>query len=167
MLVVVTYNNIDSGCLTGVRFCFILTHAGRRARMAAIRRVCLLFGHGFILERDKYSLIVDGVLNRTGRGLWSVSVHIVVRGLADPRPADRTICKYGTYGTRTGATAKRYPMANVVFVNYCVLGSTRAITFVMILFTLINEILYCYSNNNTYFCSVPNRERVFDIMKRA
>lgn len=101
MLVVVTYNNIDSGYLTGVRFCFIRTHAGRRARMAAIRCVCLLFEHGFILERDKYSLIVDGVSNGTGRGLWSILVRIVVRGLVDPRPADRTICKYGTYGTGT------------------------------------------------------------------
>lgn len=157
MLVTSQHSNIDSGCLAGVRFCFIRMHAGRRARMAVIRRVCWLFGSGFMLERDKYSLIVDGVSNGTGRGLQQ-SRRIVAFGVFDPRPADRTICKYGTYGTGIGTPAKRYPMVNVVFVTYCVSGSARAITFVMILFTLINEILYCYSNNNTYFCSVPNRE---------
>ena len=160
MLVTSQHSNIDSGCLAGVRFLFVRMQAGRRARMAAIRCVCRPFRHDSILERDKYSLIVDGILNGTGRGLWSILVRIVVRGLVDPSPADRTICKYGTYGTGTGTAAKRYPMANVVFVNYCVSGSTRVITFVMILFTIINEILYCYSNNNTYFCSVPIRETV-------
>ena len=158
MLVTSQHSNIDSGCLAGVRFLFVRMQAGRRARMATIWCVCWLFGSGFTLERDKYSLIVDGVSNGTGRGLWSILAHIVVRGLVNPSPADRTICKYGTYGTRTGTAAKRYPMSNVVFVTYCVLGSTRAITFVMILFTIINEILYCYSNNNTYFCSVPDWE---------
>ena len=151
---------MDSGRLAGVRFLFIRMQAGRYARMAAIWCVCRLFGSGFTLERDKYSLIVDGVSNGTGRGLPKKSRRFVAFGVADPSPAYRTICKYGTYGTRTGTPAKRYPMSNVVFVTYCVSGSTRAITFVMILFTLINEILYCYSNNNTYFCNVPNREMI-------
>ena len=167
MLVTSQHSNIDSGCLTGVRFCFVRMQADRCARMAAIRRVCRLFGIGSILERDKYSLIVNGALNGTGRGLWSILACIVVCGLVDPRPADRTICKYGTYGTETGTPAKRYLMANVIYVTYCVSGSTRAITFVMILFTLINEILYCYSNNNTDICNVPIWERVFEIMKCA
>lgn len=159
MLVVVTYNNIGSGRLTGVRFLFFRTRTGRRARMAAIRRVCRLIMPDSTLERDKYSLIVDGGLNGTGHGLRQ-SRRVVTFGVVDPSPADRTICKYGTYGTGMGTAAKRYPMANVVFVNYCVSGSTRAITFVMILFTIINEILYCYSNNNTDICTVPNWEAV-------
>ena len=154
MLVTSQHSNIDSGCLTGVRFCFVRMQVDRRARMATIRRVCRLFGSGFILERDKDSLIVNGDLNGTGRGLWSILACIVVRGLVDPSPAYRTICKYGTYGTETGTAAKRYPMANVIFVNYCVLGSTREITFVMILFTIINKILYCYSDNTIYICNV-------------
>ena len=166
MLVIVAYSNIDSGYLTGVRFCFIWMQAGRRARMATIRRVCWLFGSGSMLEWDKDSLIVNGGLNGTGRGLPK-SRRIDAFGVIDPSPAYRTICKYGTYRTGTRTPAKRYPIANVVFVTYCVSGNTRAITFVMILFTLINEILYCYSNNNTYFCIVPNRERLFEIMKCA
>ena len=157
MLVISQHSNIDSGCLAGVRFCFIRMQADRRARMAAIRRVCRLFGSGSMMERDKYSMIVNGGLNGTGRGLWSILACIVVRGLVDPSPAYRTICKYGTYGTGTGTAAKRYPMANVIFVTYCVSGSTREITFVMILFTIINEILYCYSNNNTDICTIPIR----------
>ena len=83
-------------------------------------------------------------------------VYVVVCGVIDPRPADRTICKYGTSGTWAGETVKRNTIANVVYVTYCVSDSTRAITFVMILFTLINEIVYCYSNNNTDICTVPN-----------
>ena len=154
MLVTSQHSNIDSGCLTGVRFCFVRMQADRRARMAAIRRVCWLFGSGFMLDRDKDSLIVNGGLNGTGRGLWSILACIVVRGLVDPSPAYRTICKYGTYGTGTGTAAKRYPMENVVFVTYCVSGSTRVITFVMILFTIINKILYCYSDNTIYICNV-------------
>ena len=154
MLVVVTYSNIDSGCLAGVRYCFVRMQADRRARMAAIRRVCWLFGSGFMLDRDKYSLIVNDALNGTGRGLWSILACIVVCGLVDPSPAYRTICKYGTYGIGTGTAAKRYPMANVIFVTYCVSGSTRVITFVMILFTIINEILYCYLDNTIYICNV-------------
>lgn len=159
MLVVVTYNNTGSGCLTGVRFLFVWMQANRCARMAAIGCVCRLFEPDSILERDKDSLIVSGFSDGTGRGLHQ-SRRVVTLGIIDPSPADRTICKYGTYGTGTAATAKRYPMANVVFVTYCVSGSTRAITFVMILFTLINEILYCYSNNNTDICTVPNWEAV-------
>lgn len=143
MLVVVTYSNIDSGCLTGVRFCFVRMQADRCARMAAIRRVCWLFGSGSMLERDKDSLIVNDGLNGTGRCLPK-SRRVVTFGVVDPSPAYRTICKYGTYGAGTGTAAKRYPMANVVFVTYCVSSSTREITFVMILFTIINEILYCY-----------------------
>lgn len=157
MLVTSQHSNIDSGYLTGVRFCFIWIQADRRARVAAIECVCRLFERGSILERDKYSLIVNGVLNGTGRGLPQ-GRGVVTLGIIDPSPADRTICKYGTYGTGTGTAAKRYPMANVICVTYCVSGSTRAITFVMILFTLINEILYCYSNNNTDICTVPNWE---------
>lgn len=167
MLVTSQHSNIDSGCLAGVRFCFVRMQADRRARMAAIECVCWLFGSGFILERDKDSLIVNGDLNGTGRGLWSILTCIVVCGLVDPSPADRTICKYGIYGTGTGTAAKRYPMANVIFVTYCVSGSTRVITFVMILFTIINEILYCYSNNNTDICNVPIRETVFETLKCA
>lgn len=144
MLVISQHSNIDSGCLAGVRYCFVRMQADRRARMATIRRVCRLFERGSMLDRDKDSLIVNDALKGTGRGLWSILACIVVRGLVDPSPADRTICKYGTYGTGTGTAAKRYPMANVIFVNYCVSGSTRVITFVMILFTIINEILYCY-----------------------
>ena len=144
MLVTSQHSNIDSGCLTGVRYCFIWMQADRRARMAAIECVCRLFGSGSMLERDKDSLIVNGGLNGTGRGLWSILACIVVCGLVDPSPADRTICKYGTYGTGIGTAAKRYPMANVICVTYCVSVSTREITFVIILFTIINEILYCY-----------------------
>ena len=166
MLVISQHSNIDSGCLAGVRFCFIWMQADRCARMATIRRVCRLFERGFILERDKDSLIVNDALKGTGRGLPK-SRRIVAFGLVDPSPAYRTICKYGTYGTETGTAAKRYPMANVVFVNYCVSGSTRAITFVMILFTIINEILYCYLNNNTDICTVPIWERVFETLKCA
>lgn len=159
MLVTSQHSNIDSGCLTGVRFLFVRVQADRCARMAAIGRVCRLFERGSILERDEDSLIVSGFSDGTGRGLQQ-NRCLVTLGMIDPSPADRTICKYGTYGTGTGTAAKRYPMANVVFVTYCVSGSTRAITFVMILFTLINEILYCYSNNNTDICTVPNWEAV-------
>lgn len=153
MLVIVTHSNIDSGCLTGIRYCFIHTHAGRLARMAAIERICGLFGSVSLLERGKDSLIVNGGKNGTGRGLPQ-NRRIVVLGVIDPSPADRTICKYGTSGTGTGKTAKHHIIANAICVTYCVSGSTRAITFVMILFTIINEILYCYSNNTTYICTV-------------
>ena len=157
MLVTSQHSNIESGCLTGVRFLFVWMQADRRARMAAIGCVCGLFERVSILERDKDSLIVNGGSDGTGRG-WRQSRRVVALGIIDPSPAYRTICKYGTYGTGMGTAAKRYPMANVVFVNYCASGSTRAITFVMILFTIINEILYCYSNNTTYICTVPDWE---------
>lgn len=159
MLVVVMYSNIDSGCLTGVRFCFIRMQTGSRARMAAIRRVCGLMWRVSLLERGKYSLIVNGGLNGTGRSL-SQSGRIAVFDMIDPSPADRTICKYGTCGTGTGKAAKCHTIANAICVTYCVSGSTRAITFVMILFTLINEILYCYSNNTTYICSIRKGKMV-------
>ena len=153
MLVNLTYSNIDSGCLIDARYLFIRTKTGSRARMAAIGRVCGLFGRGSMLERGKYSLIVIGGKNGTGRGLLQ-SRRVVLLGVFDPSPADRTICKYGTSGTKAGTTTKCNTMSNVIYVNYCVSDSTRVITFVMILFTLINEILYCYSNNTTYICSV-------------
>ena len=153
MLVNLTYSNIDSGCLTGIRFLFIRMQTGTRARMAAIERVCGLFGRGSSLERGKDSLIVNGCKNGTGLGLRQ-SWRVVVFGMVNPSPADRTICKYGTSGTKAGKTEKRNTIANVIYVTYCVSDSTRVITFVMILFTLINEIVYCYSNNTTYICTV-------------
>lgn len=160
MLVISTYSNTGSGCLMGARFCYIQADGCRRARMATFERVCGLIERGLMMERGKYSLIVNGRLNGTGRGLRSVSVCIVVRGMIDPSPASRTICKYGTSGTGTGKTARYTTIANVICVTYCVSDSTRVITFVMILFTLINEIIYCYSNNNTDICTVPNRGSV-------
>ena len=153
MLVNLTYSNIDSGCLTGIRFLFIRMQTGIRARMAAIKRVCGLFGRVSMMERGKDSLIVNGGKNGTGRGL-SQNRRIVVLGAINPSPADRTICKYGTSGTWAGKTTKRNTIANVIYVTYCVSINTRVITFVMILFILINKILYCYSNNNTDICTV-------------
>lgn len=153
MLVVITYSNTKSGCLTGIRFLFIRMQTGRRARMAAIGRVCGLFGRVSLLERGKYSLIVNSEKNGAGRGLRQ-SRRVVVLGVFDPSPADRTICKYGTSGTKAGKTTKRNTIANVIYITYCVSDNTRVITFVMILFTLINEILYCYYNNNIDICTV-------------
>lgn len=143
-----------------IRFCYVWTGVASCARMATFKRVCGLFRRGLVMERDKDSLRVNGGLDGTGRGLRSVSACIVVRGMINPSPANRTICKYGTSGTGTGKTAGFTTIANVIYITYCVSNSTRAITFVMILFTLINEILYCYSNNNTYICTVPTWEAV-------
>ena len=142
MLVISTYSNTGSGRLTGIR-----------ARMAAIRRICGLFGRGSMLERGKDSLIVNSGKNGAGHGVWQ-SRRVVVLGVFDPSPANRTICKYGTSGTWAGEIAKHNTMSNVICVTYCVSGNTRVITFVMILFILINKILYCYSNNNTDICTV-------------
>ena len=153
MLVDLTYSNIDSGCLTGARYLFIRMQTGIRARMAAIRRICGLFGRGSMLERCKDSLIVKSGKNGTGRGL-SQNRRVVVLGVINPSPANRTICKYGTSGTWAGEAAKCNTIANEIRVTYCVSGNTRVITFVMILFTLINEILYCYYNNNIDICTV-------------
>lgn len=166
MLVNLTYSNIDSGCLIGIRFLFIRIQGGSRARMAAIKRVCGLFERGSMLEQDKDSLIVKSGKNGTGRGLWQ-SRRVAMLGVIDPSPADRTICKYGTSVTWAGKTVKYNTIANVIYVTYCVSSSTRVITFVMILFTLINEILYCYSNNTTYICIVRNDKRFFEVMKGA
>lgn len=160
MLVTVTYRNAKRVQYVCIRFCFIRTAGYRRARMAVFERVCGLIERGLMMERGKYSLRVNGGLNGTGRGLRSVLAFIVVCGMIDPSPASRTICKYGTSGTGTGKTAGYTTITNVICVTYCVSVSTRAITFVMILFTLINEIIYRYSNNNTYFCTVPNRGSV-------
>lgn len=159
MLVVHMHSNTGSGCLTGIRFLFVRMQTGSCARMAAIKRVCGLFESVSMMERGKYILIVDSGSNGTGRGLRQ-SRRVVVLGVIDPSPADRTICKYGTSGTGTGKTVKCHTTANAICVTYCVSNSTRAITFVIILFTLINEILYCYSNNNTYICSVSKWTRV-------
>lgn len=168
MLVTVTYRNAKRVQYVCIRFCCVWTDANRHARMAAFERICGLFERGLMMERGKDSLRVNGGLNGTGRGLRSVSACIIVRGMIDPSPASRTICKYGTSGTKAGKVAGRTTIANVICVTYCVSDSTRVITFVMILFTLINEILYCYSNNNTDICTVPNKgKRFFEIMKCA
>lgn len=137
-----------------IRFCCIWTGGHRHVRMAAFKRICGLFERVSMMERGKDSLRVNGGSNGTGRGLRSVLAHIVVRGMINPRPANRTICKYGTSIIGTGKIAGCTTISNVICVIYYVSDNTRAITFVMILFTLINEILYCYSNNNTDICTV-------------
>lgn len=139
-----------------IRFCCVWTGVASCVRMTAFKRVCGLFRRVSMMERDKDSLRVNDGSNGAGRGLRSVLACIVVRGLIDPSPANRTICKYGTSGTKAGKVAGCTTITNVIYVTYCVSDSTRAITFVMILFTLINEIIYCYSNNNTDICTVPN-----------
>lgn len=142
MLVVHIHSNTGSGCLMGVRFRYVWTGVASCARMAAFERVCGLFRSGLVMERDKYSLRVNGGLNGAGRGLCSVLAGIVVCGMIDPSPASRTICKYGTSGIKAGKVARCTTIANVICVTYCLSDSTRVITFVMILFTLINEIIY-------------------------
>lgn len=156
MLVTVTYRNVKRVQYICIRFCCVWTDANRRARMAAFERVCGLIERGSLMEQGKDSLIVNGRLNGTGRGLRSVSACIVVHGMINPRPANQTRFKYGTSGTKADKVAGRTAISNVICVTYCVSDSTRVITFVMILFTLINEIIYCYSNNNTDICTVPN-----------
>lgn len=69
-----------------IRFCFIRTGVASCVRMAAFECVCWLIERGSLMERGKYSLIVNGRLNGTGRGLRSVSACIVVRGMIDPAP---------------------------------------------------------------------------------